>query len=591
MTPYYDNVMTPNQLHTDYIECMYSCTHTHTHTHTGTPFQIRLPQSTLHPQFSLTPPPQTSTLKAAQQTVSEHQFKSTRSDSNSSDVPMISPSELDTSVFKSPTPSDVSECQNQETRTSNSKCRDSNLSNGAQTSDTKVDGDTGTNANDIAISSADDWSAIESPVKATKAVENGNKSASNIQVADTSVQPNVSRQVSSTSRLSSRMCLSLNKVKASPSSARRSLILKHTRSDDDKNISDSSKQFELCVGANEDDLGSSVESQFHLPTIDVPTDSQFELSGDSQSLFQIQNPSAAEPLVQPPVSASRKRPKKQGGSSSTLFAFVSPSQSSLQAIKKAKGNNPPNYAPRPQHELLPSCEDPYEYNSPNVDAEVDFILQKTQRAASGPGPKKLRKVCSESTSTAKNPKESSGHEEGKSLENAPRYSSEPPSSSTAVVKPHCREAPPSSLGSSQNGGQQAPPELQSAADATSDASNPRAILATSPPPADNPISKTRSPFLTPSLTSPSTSSFAPPLPLISPSAAVPKSMIDKLKRQAGLEKRGDYQLKLVKIIRTVVEERHVFCEDVQQGHVVRNSGRSWIVSRRLATCLVCILCK
>ena len=85
-------------------------------------------------------------------------------------------------------------------------------------------------------------------------------------------------------------------------------------------------------------------------------------------------------------------------------------------------------------------------------------------------------------------------------------------------------------------------------------------------------------FTSPSLHVQSTSATAQ-VSSPSPSAVVPASLITELKRQAGVSGHDGYQLKLVKVVRTIVEERHVFSELVQDGRIVRGSKRSWIVSR------------
>ena len=549
----------------------------------------------------MTPPSQRPTLltsnNAAQQTVSVQQHKSAQSGSSSStssDVPMVSPSELDTSVFKSPTPSEISENQNPKTATDPGKphltTADTSSSEGSRNADSKSDSDAGTNANMLAPGDDDKIITSERPMevdvtevgvdKATPDKEGANP----IQVDDKSQEP--TRQISITGNSSPRMCLSLKKVKVTASSARKLLNMNVA---EDKNPLETSAQFVLGVGANEGDLDSSVESQFHLPAVQVPSDSQFELSGDSQSLFQIQNPAASEPAAQPPVSSSQKQAEKRGNPPSTLFSFVNPAQSSRQAIKKAKESNQAELSLPPLQEVVPNQgggNDPYAYDLQNVDNEVDFIMQRTaKRAASGQNAKKAPNLVSKSHSASQNRSEQGDPEEEKAAENVPVFSSEPPSLSTADIRrPHIHQ-PPSHSQSHEEGsqniisrtGDQALLGSQSAAAANTTTNNQSEAPSGSQPLADNITPRSQSPFLSPSLVLPSTSSGSL-LPSISPSAAVPSSLVDELKKRAGLDRGGDYQLKLIKVVRTIVEERHVFAEDVRQGHVLQNSGRSWIVS-------------
>ena len=79
-------------------------------------FQICLPHKSLAPQFRMTPPLQKLTVTSPVNSESPEPDKTSRhSGSAGSDVvPMVSPSELDTSVFKSPTP-DSSESPKQVT--------------------------------------------------------------------------------------------------------------------------------------------------------------------------------------------------------------------------------------------------------------------------------------------------------------------------------------------------------------------------------------------------------------------------------------------------------------------------------------------
>ena len=549
----------------------------------------------------MTPPPQRPALPISanptQQTVSVQQHKPAQSGSNSStssDVPMVSPSELDTSVFKSPTPSEMSENQNPQTATNAGKPHlttpDTSSTSCLQSANSKSNSDAGTNADMLAQADNEQTTTSERPmeVEMTKVnVDKAKEGENPVQIGDKSPAPTaLTRQVSHTGNSSPRMCLSLKKVKVT-SSARKLLNM---NVGEDKNPLETSSQFVLGVGANEGDLDSSVESQFHLPVVQVPSDSQFELSGDSQTLFQIQNPATGEPPAQPPVSSSQKQPEKRGNPSSALFAFVNPAQSSRQAIKKAKESNQAELSSPPPQEVVPrqgGNADPYAYDSQNVDKEVDFIMQRrAKRASNGPNAKKAPNIASKSHSASHNPSEQGDPEGEKVPEDVPIFSSDPPSQSTADIRrPQIHQPPshaPSHKESSQaiasHPGNQAPLGSQSAADVTNTTSNQSDAPSESQPLADNATCTSQSPFLSPSLALPSTSSGGL-LPSLSPSAAVPSSLVDELKKRAGLDREGNYQLKLIKVVRTIVEERHVFAEDVRQGHVVQNSGRSWIVSQ------------
>lgn len=493
---------------------------------------------------------------------------------------MVSPSELDTSVFKSPTPTEMSENQNQKAATDTGKlCLTTQDANSS-------DGDAGANRNNeihVAPANKDQTVINEHPMEVGVAEADASKSTLDRQdtISDESQAPTVlSSQDSRTSNSSPRMCLSLKKVKVTSSGARQSLNMGTA---EDKNPLETSAQFVLGLGANEGDMDSSVESQFHLPVVEVPNDSQFELSGDSQTLFQIQNPASTEPSsAEAPISSSHhKQPEKRGNLSSTLFAFVNPAQSSRQAIKKAKESNPTGTLSSPAQEIVPnqsSHNDPYAYDSQNVDTEVDFIMQrKAKRAACGPNMKKGPNVVSESHCTAQNASEQGDHKEDVAPENVAVFSSEPPSLNTADIRRPQIHQPPSRTLPHEGGGQSATSrpdsqdhQIQGAAgnrETVSSGSQPRAIVS-------------QSPFVSPAIVLPSTSS-AGVLPSISPSAAVPSSLVDELKKRAGLERGGDYQLKLVKVVRTIVEERHVFAEEVRQGCVVQDSERSWIVSQNI----------
>ena len=570
------------------------------HTHAGTPFNIHLPQSSLHPQFSMTPPSQRPALpnsaKPAQQTASAQPQKAAQSGSNSSassDVPMVSPSELDTSVFKSPTPTEMSENQNQKSPTNTEKhhlTRPDNSSSVLQNAELKSLCEAETNADNMVATAADPDQTTTSKhpmeVSVDKVTADG-EGASHAQVGYKSpATSTLTKQVSRTGNSSPRMSLSLKKAKVASSSAKRLLNMNAA---EDTNTQETADQFILGVGANEGDLDSSVESQFHLPVVQVPNDSQFELSGDSQNLLQIQNSAPSETVGQPPVSSSQKQLEKKGSPSATPFGFVNPAQSSRLAIKKAKENHQLQTDTSAPHtrEVISNQgggSDPYAYDSQNVDSEVDFIMQrKAKRAANVPKSKVLN-IAPGNNSVSQNPGEQGDTEGEKVPENVPSFSSEPPSLSTTDIRRPVIHQPASSHLQQNNEGSQTIASrpidrvLQSGSQPAADVAN---IVGEAPsgsqPSANTAASRPLSPFLSPSLVLPSTSS-AGPLPSISPSAAVPSSLVDELKKRAGLDGRGDYQLKLVKVVRTIVEERHVFAEDVQQGHVVQNSGRSWIVS-------------
>ena len=573
---------------------------------TGTPFHIHLPQSSLHPQFSMTPPSQRPTLPIPakptqqQQTESGQQQKPPQSGSNtssSSDVPMVSPSEIDTSVFKSPTPSEMSENQNQQAATNEGKSQptteDAKSSSGAQ----KVDGDAATNRNDESAQ-ASNGQTITSELRMELDVAEADANKATLDrpdiIDDKSPAPSaLSRQDSLTSNSSPRMCLSLKKVKVTSSNARRLLNMSNAES------LETSSQFILGVGANEGDFDSSVESQFHLPVVQVPSDSQFELSGDSQTLFQIQNPTSGESTAQAPVSSSQKQPEKRGTPSSTVFAFVNPAQSSRQAIKKAKENNLAGNLSPPAQEIVPnqgSSNDPYVYDSQNVDNEVNFIMQRRAvRAAGGPNTKKTPNVGSDRCLTAQNPSEKGDNKEDKTPENVPVFSSEPPSLNTTDIRRPRIQQPLSHTLPHEGGGQNATSPIdsqdsqsQSGLQSVYGATGNRENVPSGSQSQTIATSTSLFPSVSPDIALPSTS--AGTLPSISPSAVVPSSLVDELKRRAGLERGGDYQLKLIKVVRTIVEERHVFAEDVREGRVVQNSGRSWIVSQYITVVCVCTHC-
>ena len=550
----------------------------------------------------------------AQQAVSGQQHKPAQSASNSStssDVPMVSPSELDTSVFKSPTPSELSENQNRKMSDSTSTekpAQDDNTSgssrNAQSQSVSKADDYADTNL--LAPADNDQTITDEHPMEVSAAEISVDKITKDTEATNTVKLGNMSpapaaltRQSSRTGNSSPRMCLSLKRVKVTSSSVRRSLNMNAA---EDKNPLETSSQFVLGVGANEGELDSSVESQFHLPVVQVPSDSQFELSGDSQTLFQIQNPATSGEIVgQPPVSSSQKQPEKEGNHPTTTpFAFVNPAQSSRQAIKKAKESSRPDASSSATPGILSNQEgctesDPYAYDSQNVDSEVDFIMQrKAKRASSGPNVTNVSSIAhSGHSGSQKNPGEHGDPEVEKMPVNIPSFSSEPPSLNTADIRrPVIQHHPPSSSSHVQShveGSQtvtSCPGDTdlslsQSAAEAAKIIGYQSAAPSGSQPLADNAASRCRSPFLSPSLVLPSTSSGSTSLQSISPSAAVPSSLVDELKKRAGLGGGGDYQLKLVKVVRTIVEERHVFAEDVREGRVVQNSGRSWIVSQNI----------
>ena len=502
---------------------------------------------------------------------------------------MVSPSELDTSVFKSPTPTEVSENQNQKSPTTHDD-------NPFSVSRNTV-GEAKTNADNMVATAADPDQAItgEHPMEVSMTevgvdkVTTDREGASHAQISYKSpTTSTLTKQASHTGNSSPRMSLSLKKAKVASSSAKRLLNMNTA----EENMQETADQFVLGVGANEGDLDSSVESQFHLPVVQVPNDSQFELSGDSQNLLQIQNPAPCETVGQPPVSSSRKPPENKGSPSATAtpFGFVNPAQSSRQAIKKAKESNQTVASSPPVRGVVSNqggSNDPYAYDSQNVDSEVDFIMQRrAKRAASGPKSKVLN-LAPGNHSASQNPSEQGDSEGEKVPENVPSFSSEPPSLSTTDIRRPVIHQPSSSHLQSHNEGSQTItscpihqvlPGSQPAADVTrivhEAPSGSQALANTA-------AYRPQSPFLSPSLVLPSTSSGGP-LPSISPSAAVPSSLVDELKKRAGLDGRGDYQLKLVKVVRTIVEERHVFAEDIQQGHVVQNSGRSWIVSQYIA---------
>ena len=150
--------------------------------------------------------------------------------------------------------------------------------------------------------------AIEEPNKTleTGVSDDGNGTAfdkQNVVPTQIVVEKTALKKQSSVLCSSPRMRFSLKKCKVTtPSSARRALDINER---EDGEVFEAS-EFLLGVnsrGNEERDEDSSVESQFQLPAIEVLNDSQFEMSADSQTLFQIQRPTAAEPVVQLPVSS------------------------------------------------------------------------------------------------------------------------------------------------------------------------------------------------------------------------------------------------------------------------------------------------
>ena len=155
---------------------------------------------------------------------------------------------------------------------------------------------------------ADQNVAIEEPNKTleTGVSDDGNGTAfdkQNVVPTQIVVEKTALKKQSSVLCSSPRMRLSLKKCKVTtPSSARRALDINER---EDGEVFEAS-EFLLGVnsrGNEERDEDSPVESQFQLPAIEVLNDSQFEMSADSQTLFQIQRPTAAEPVVQLPVSS------------------------------------------------------------------------------------------------------------------------------------------------------------------------------------------------------------------------------------------------------------------------------------------------
>ena len=525
-----------------------------------------------------------------------------------SDVPMVSPSELNTSVFKSPSPSQLSESKNHggtdagkshsTTQQGHDSSKEMLVSGSKLVEGTRVDTrasepETGSDVSNLLPvdeGTSDNKKTRSDPQVEVETTAAGNNSVpiekqdagdTQNRVDGKSALPVSTKQQSSLLIYSPRLSLSLRKCKVNSVGSRRSLSMNNEQSKEKEDQLETSNQFVLGVEAGEGEQDSSVESQFQLPAIEVPSDSQFELSGDSQTLFQIQRPTATEPPAQPPVSSSQKQAEKRQNPPppSSLFAFVDPNLSSRQAIKKAKENNPSQNSP-PALQFTSSQgdnDDPYVYDSQNENMEVDFLVQKrAKRTSSGkerPGETTSEKtpdvtrdgclVVDDATRQGGSVKESA---------RADGVSRTDLESTAAGIVTKERLVDRAALQTESSEGKAGDGPTGNPNDQEGDTpvgSQPTSNVT-------NGSQMSQSLFTSPSFL-PSTSTAAP---FASPSAVVPSSLIGELERQAGMNRAGTYkyQLKLMKVVRTVVEERQVYSEIIKDGRVVQGSERTWTVS-------------
>ena len=400
---------------------------------------------------------------------------------------------------------------------------------------------------------------------------------------------------------SPRMSLSLKKINITPKTAKRSLSMNM------EGGSRTSNKFVLGVNRDNDgERESSLESQFQMPAFDVPNDSQFELSADSQTLFQIQRPLSTEPTAQPPISSSQTQKEQPHVNDkeeppSALFAFVDPNLSSRQAIRKAKVSEQCQESPQLLSEQQNS--DPYRFDSQNDQTVENFIREKRAKRISSikDGSSKACTEIPPSTTDNGSPlvqvgaKQNTSEMEKLSSANG----STRPDESEKTVLPDANHSKSlqfenttvtldttnhdqrstsqsSSKENSECVHENNPSESSEKESQYLAQSQPRSEATTSSQPS-------QSLFSSPSLLVPSAST-AVQVSSCSPSSVVPPSLVTELKRRAGVNRSDGYQLKLVKVVRTIVEERHVFSEVIEDDRVVQGSERSWIVSCIAFTC-------
>lgn len=573
----------------------------------------------------MTPPSQKPHLPSPMDSTRLASGASTHSGCDSSNVPLVSPSELDTSIFKSPLTSQMTEGQNDNsTSASDLQSRGtvsgsldvvhpSNTNKHSSATNTVI-----TNTAEVVVDKIADHNTAsirdsEDECEANEVLLDREHSQSSAggKFPGTPVNSTLKRQSSLLSS-SPRMCLSLKKCKMNSGSmgARRSLSMSDEQA---CGRHETSSQFVLGVNEGSDD--SFVESQFQIPHVEVPNDSQFEISADSQMLFQIQRPNQAEPTVQSPVSSSQKQdhqPEVSGeGPPSSLFAFVDPNLSSRHAIKKAKESEPSQDLAPPLQSLLHCGDgnDPYQYDSQEEQTDINILKRlrakratSTKESTSNAGTEnqlyKGSSTCPIEDSTR--PRESKTIRDNPTNDATSLAQLETDKLSTQSQKD--APTPNKQRAKEQHVSIKTFPSMLSAGKSQDNLATEDSIdrqgsatsVASSQPTGDTGCGSqlSQSLFSSPSLLLPSTSTSSH-FSSTSPSAVVPLSLVTELKRQAGLDKtHHGYQLKLVKVVRTITEERHFVSEIIEDGKVLHDSGKSWIVSFfrassdvRMCTCL------
>ena len=492
---------------------------------------------------------------------------------------MVSPSELDTSVFKSPSPDEMTDNVSRKTKLDKSGATTvvsakealPPFTNTGNASSLCSEVDKVDSVGDPSCASEDRNELIrEAPeVRETQTDEQEQESVAG-NVGATSPLPSTLKRQTSLTASSPKMCLSLKKCKLDTVKTKR-------LPNAEKSADSATAEFVIGVRNSEGDLNNSVDSQ--LPAIEVPNDSQFELSADSQTLFQIQRPMTAEPVAQSPVSSSQKQaPDKSGqednAAASSLFAFVDPGLSSRLAIRKAKDVPIPSQN-SPQRRQPSDKADPYQYDSQNDLSDASSSVQRRRKRSS------RRTEHTVKQTTAKRRKQKDDESTRSCL-----TSVQPDRDKQSLTgrKPLDDTIPTQrKLGDEGTGQSVLQPPLQNNGSESGDnendvQQNSEESLTSSQPLSDaergsQPThSNFSSPLLLPSV--PAAVKMSP----FSPSTVVPSSLVTELKRGAGVRQGDGYQLKVVKVVRTVVEERQIFSEVIRDGRVVPDSGRTWMVT-------------
>ena len=548
-------------------------------------FNFQLPHGgLLRPNLCITPPSQkrsNGTLSPDSSTPSHNVVHPSRNSQNSAGVSILSPSELNQSLFRPITQPQASAESQKGQRGSKRQpalfqVTEKAAPNDKASSQSSSGNMEGSSSNDKASqserasqkqSTCKDTAGIPSQPTAVTCVENTDP------VECTVTAPkNAARSPSGKS-------LSLRRVRSSPAATktahRRNIqngaILSVERGKNDISrlgSGETANGFVLGMNSQDQEPHSEEGSQFVLPAISIPSDSQFGSSENSQFLlnsFRIERPQCG-PV--PPASSSRRPLSPPTGS---IF-------SNVKASKRT---------PRKTFEVA-RAHDPYEFHSQSEDVDVGFAMRTKQCGKNLDGivgDVEMVDVCPAGDAPEGNGGDQNGHGDGNGGHPSQENGEHSQSTSQQSQKTESQSQASSSYGEVSRNVANNTSQQQHASTITSALSEGPLVQPTLPPSSSShtPTITTASPVIVTSTSTTGISSApttplacTPPLQFTSPSGVFSRSQLHEFSQQYGKEG-GRWVLQHVKTFRTVTYH-HVISSEVMKGNkVLEEEANVWQV--------------